>query len=716
MPEGAATYDLSGQAGLLFAEGHQNLNGGWFAPSSALKPIAPDGFGFARALDYPVGVNLQVRPKIAEAFSDYNYSTLRGLANSCDYIKVAVQTVIDRMSRMTGHVVDDTKDDKDVSATVSAKANQINEWFKHPDGITSRATWTGKILRDLLEIDAPAAYADKQDGLARVLDGATIAARIGENGDVAYYQQIIKGMPAHDYTREEIIWKPRNQASYKLYGMSPVETIAFTVEIALRRHAMQLGFFTDGNIPAALIEAPAHWNSVQIAKANRAWALMRKGASAKNQATFIPNGAKPYPLDRDPSKTEFDEWLMMIVSFAFSFANTPFVKQTGRSNAESLQDTAEREGHEAMCVWLKDFYDDVITAVWGPGFHWEWHLDEKPDANLISSLVIAGALKTKALLRLGFTEDEIPDEIVKPGGGDLLPASTPPAVTAATVKTGDDVAAPEIKTKAPKSSKAQTKAPPSKAVKNADVKITNADVESDLEIVLQTYLDNLQKEAVTKGLEAYAADSVDIDLDDDPSFALKLIPHLKQATVNGVAAGKEEIPSRIAREDLEDAAEEYARNRGAEMVGCIWKDDKLVENPNPGWSIAETTRDHLRVVLSDGIANGKTPEQIAQEIAENDPSFGPARSRMIARTETATAQEEGRTAYFKAAGIKQKQWSDQDGCDVCQANAAQGPIGIDEDFLSGDAHAPAHPNCLCVTVPVGEASEAEGEGDLDDED
>lgn len=702
----------------MFDSGHQNLTGGWFSPSNAIKPVAPDGFGFARALDYPVGVNLQIKPKIADTFSDYNYSTLRQLANSCDYIKIAVQTVIDRMSRMTGHVVDDTNDDKDKTATTSAKANKINDWFKHPDGITSRTTWTGKALRDLLEIDAPAAFTDPQEKKARILDGATIAARISEDGDVAYYQQIIKGMPAHDYTREEIVWKPRNQASYKLYGMSPVETIAFTVEIALRRHAMQLGFFTDGNIPAALIEAPAHWNSVQIAKANRAWSLMRKGASARNQATFIPNGAKPYPLDRDPSKTEFDEWLMTIIAFAFSFAKTPFVKETNRATAETLQDSAEREGHEAMCVWLKDFYDDVIFGVWGPGYHWEWLLDEKPDAALISSLVIAGALKTKALLRLGFTEDEIPDSL--PGANATEPEGSTIGKKVVSSDVDGNLSPKDPKVKAPKSPpKTIVSAPPGSkktTVKNADVRINNADVESDLEIVLQDYLDILQKEAVKKGLDAFSALSVDIDLDDDPSFALRIAPHIKQATINGVSAGKEEVPSRVTSDELENAAEEYARNRGAEMVGRIWKDGKLVENPNSEWSIAQTTRDNLRSVLSNGIASGMTPEQIAQAISENDPSFGPARSRMIARTETAAAQEEGRTAYFKAAGIKQKQWSDQDGCEVCQANAAQGPIGINEDFQSGDAHAPAHPHCRCTVIPVGEASEiddAEGGSDED---
>ena len=707
---GNLTWDLSAQAASALEAGAKNQGSGWFVPNRPLPPLAPDDLGIARALDYEVGVNLQVRPKIADHIAGYDYPTLRNLSNACDYIKIAVQTVIDRMLRMRGHVVDDTDDNQD-EADPSPKAKQINSWFKHPDGINSRGAWTAKILRDMLEIDAPTVYCDKEEGVARVLDGATIAARIGENGDICSYQQIIKGLPAHDYSLDEIIWKPKNVASYKIYGQSPVEQIAFTVEIALRRQAMQLGFFTDGNIPAALIEAPAHWNSVQIAKANRAWALMRKGASAKNQATFIPNGAKPYPLDRDPSKNEFDEWLMSIVAFAFSFAKTPFVKEVNRATAETSQDTAEREGHEAMCNWLSDFYNDVINSMYGPGYRWEWLTDEKPDGALIADLVKAGKLKTSALLRLGFKQTELGPDGPAPGapgagGANPFQKTQPNGEPAIPPTTTQPVKAPA--SKPPKAAKVP-------AVQNADVPIRNADVASDMEIVVQEYIDQLQAEAIAKGVKAYEAKITSVDVQDDPSFAIKVQPHIQAAATAGVAAGKIEKPSGIAEADLEDAALDYAQDRAAEMVGRKWIDGALVDNPDSTWSIAQTVRNSLRDIIADGLENKLTSEKIAQAIAADNESFSPGRSRMIARTEVAGAQEEGRLAYFRKAGIKQKQWSDQDGCPDCQANADQGPIDIDEEFQSGDQHAPAHPHCVCATIPVGDADVPEEDGD-DDED
>ena len=41
-----------------------------------------------------------------------------------------------------------------------------------------------------------------------------------------------------------------------------------------------------------------------------------------------------------------------------------------------------------------------------------------------------------------------------------------------------------------------------------------------------------------------------------------------------------------------------------------------------------------------------------------------------------------------------------DACDECVANAEQGAIGLEDEFLSGDDAPPAHPNCRCDVLPV----------------
>ena len=89
-----------------------------------------------------------------------------------------------------------------------------------------------------------------------IIDGATIKPLIGEDGrapeppDPAY-QQILKGVPAADFSADELLYLPRNLRSHRLYGMSPVEQIALTVNIALRRDAATLDYYRTGSSPDA---------------------------------------------------------------------------------------------------------------------------------------------------------------------------------------------------------------------------------------------------------------------------------------------------------------------------------------------------------------------------------------------------------------------------------------------------------------------------------
>jgi hypothetical protein len=78
------------------------------------------------------------------------------------------------------------------------------------------------------------------------------------------YQQVLKGVPAVDYTRDELIYMPRNRRVNKVYGFSPVEQIVQTVNIAIRRSLYQLQYYTEGSTPDLLFACPPDWQMSQI--------------------------------------------------------------------------------------------------------------------------------------------------------------------------------------------------------------------------------------------------------------------------------------------------------------------------------------------------------------------------------------------------------------------------------------------------------------------
>ena len=84
---------------------------------------------------------------------------------------------------------------------------------------------------------------------------------IGEDGRSLdpSYQQILHGEPAADFSSDELIYLPRNLRAHKLYGFSPVEQIALTVNIALRREAATLDDYRAGSTPDAFATLPKEW-------------------------------------------------------------------------------------------------------------------------------------------------------------------------------------------------------------------------------------------------------------------------------------------------------------------------------------------------------------------------------------------------------------------------------------------------------------------------
>lgn len=78
-------------------------------------------------------------------------------------------------------------------------------------------------------------------------------------------------------------------------------------------------------------------------------------------------------------------------------------------------------------------------------------------------------------------------------------------------------------------------------------------------------------------------------------------------------------------------------------------------------------------------------------------------STMVARTELSRASNIGTTALYRAAQIEKVRWiatGGQNMCDLC--GGADGEVvNIGDDFPSVDVdQPPAHPNCVCTTVPA----------------
>lgn len=117
-------------------------------------------------------------------------------------------------------------------------------------------------------------------------------------------------------------------------------------------------------------------------------------------------------------------------------------------------------------------------------------------------------------------------------------------------------------------------------------------------------------------------------------------------------------------------------------------------------SIDDTTRSRLIDLIKNvKIGDNATVDEIASALSDEYPDISDSRAFTIARTETARAMGEGNYNAMTQNGVQTKKWvlAGSKPCEICQPNADDGYIPIDQTFSSGDDYEPAHPNCECYT-------------------
>jgi hypothetical protein len=374
----------------------------WFGPLQPLAPMAPPEVK-GRQWDYPFGANLNYVPRSDDGVS---FAELRALADALPLLRAVIETRKDQIAAQSFAIR--TRDRSDSSATSQA-IDAVTRFFVRPDRRHSFADWVRMLLEDMLVIDAATLYPRYNRGgslyALDVIDGATIKPLIGEDGrapeapDPAY-QQILKGIPAADFSAEELLYLPRNPRAHRLYGMSPVEQIAFTVNIALRRDAATLDYYRAGSTPDAFATLPKEWTADQIRSFQDYFdALMSGNLARRRQTKFMPADFKLIEARQPPLKDQYDEWLARLICYAFSVPVSPFVSQVNRATGETLRQQATQEGLVPLKAWVKNALDHVICVCMNePSLEFVWVGDDAVDpleqAQTLQILVGAG-IKTR---------------------------------------------------------------------------------------------------------------------------------------------------------------------------------------------------------------------------------------------------------------------------------------------------------------------------------
>jgi len=324
----------------------------WFGPLEPMKPLAPESVR-GRAFDYPVGYNLRYQPRSDEAVS---FAMLHALADGCDMLRIVIETRKDQIEGQDWDIRPRKRSDGS-HPPAGAFASEIaaaKGFFASPDREHDLSSWIRAVAEEMFVTDAVSIYCrpDRKNRIDafEILDGATIAPRIDAHGrtpkapDVAY-QQILHGVPAADFSRDQLVYFPRNKRPGHVYGYSPVEQVMLTATTLIRREQHQLAFYTDGNLTDGLFIAPDYMPNDKLAEWQLYWnSLFAGNPQSRRHGIWVAKGTEFKPLKPPQLTDPFDEFLARIICFAFSISPQPFVSMMNRATAETAQDAALSEG------------------------------------------------------------------------------------------------------------------------------------------------------------------------------------------------------------------------------------------------------------------------------------------------------------------------------------------------------------------------------------
>lgn len=748
---GGTVNSLATRARSMQGQGGSGAFGfGFYGPGNPLPAVVQDVP--VRGWDFSPGVNTSRTPRHMEPFS---FRHLRAFSN-VELVRMAIETRKDQLERLDWMVK--PRDNKLARSKSSRdqRCIDIEKFFAKPDGDHDFATFFRAVDEDLLGLDAPCmellrTRGGKLYGLEYV-DGSTINLLVDDTGriprgpDSIAFQQIIRGMVWKNLPRKTLLYAPRNVRTGHIYGFGAVEQIVVTINTLIRRQGSQLAYFTEGNVPAGILNAPEGWQNEQIRDLQE-WFNQQIGGNLGEQRKLIwtPFGAKYMAFKEAPIKDEFDEWLARIVTFAFSLPPTAFVRQMNKGTANEDQDRALEEGLEPLKMWRKRVLDGLIANEFGApdlefAFREDIDIDPGKQAEIDDRRLRNGSATWDEVRdRAGddpyenglgaepvvfTTTGPVPLKMVE----ELAQQKTagPPPVPGATDEADYEPGAAEANDNAAQPAGKNPVKTPKQPGKKPAQKLAKADIPEDafglsidrpkalraiaalkrgvMEVFEKTRHDvaaqverKLSKAERDPGIEADAI-AAQIDL----RQLLGLDSIIQQETVTiGQDAGS--IALQIAGIDdpldlvdqVNENAVQYAKDRAVDLLSAA---------ADANESLLASTRQLLRNVIAQGLENNIGRDAIAENI-QNASAFSETRADTIANTEIAFANAAGKKGAWDLVSAQGqtlvKQWfvsEDEGVCQVCEDNGDQGEIPYDEGFASGDEAEPAHPNCRCVTV------------------
>jgi hypothetical protein len=334
------------------------------------------------------------------------FATLRNVADVSDLTRICIETRKDQLTSLGYDVA--PRDTQNVtgqrSEEVERQVKVARDFFRKPDLRRPFSSWLRMAVEEVLVIDALSIYRRPTRGRAaglegyqtaclEIKDGATFLPLLDEGGDIPLppqvaYRQIIHGQPVMggDCSVDQLYYRPRTERSHTPYGLSPTEAVLLSINAALNRQLFNLAYYTEGNVPEGLLEAPQGFTTAQLMEFQDFIDDYLSGElGRRRKLKVVHSGSKVHQFKDPDFTTNFDEWLLKVhcAAFAIPPQEIGFTADVNRSTGEQQENIAYRRGVRPMGQFFKDLFDEVLAEDLGvPHLQWVWIGGEQEDKKL----------------------------------------------------------------------------------------------------------------------------------------------------------------------------------------------------------------------------------------------------------------------------------------------------------------------------------------------
>jgi hypothetical protein len=396
--------------------------GAIFAPGQPLRgvPGLAGRDGMPRQWAYRPAYNFSLRPRGTEQTT---FEQLRNLAALYDGIQLCERAYFDVLGRLELRVLprmELLEEGEEVAAPRWREpAARIEAFLESPYRTQDLRSWLVAFVRDLLEIDAVAIYTrTTRSGDLYALElvaGETVKPLIDESGrsprpPEPAYQQFLYGLPAGQYTLDELDYLRETARTDSVYGLSRVERILLRVNQALRKQNFDLARFTDGVTPLGLIEPPAGltWTPEELETFERLFnGLLTGNDEVRVRAKVLPPGASFESLRGDDPLIEFDRFLLnvTVASFGLTMDELGFTETSNRSVGESQQGVVYRRAVAPIAGLIAGYLTRKVRRWLDPRFTVSFGGFEEPGdfatrAEAFAQLIPLGVISPAQAARL----------------------------------------------------------------------------------------------------------------------------------------------------------------------------------------------------------------------------------------------------------------------------------------------------------------------------